>query len=54
MSSVRVLAVPEREENMHFIDRLAVEVDAGVEATWEALVDVLTRSLEGFGTHGYG
>jgi len=33
-------------DGLAFIDRLAVEVDAGVEATWQALVDVLTRSLE--------
>lgn len=36
----------EEEQALPFIDRLAVEVDAERETTWEALLDVLTRSLE--------
>lgn len=34
------------EDELPFIDRLAVEVGADREATWGALVETLTRSLE--------
>ena len=33
------------EESLPFIDRHSVEVAAGPQATWDALVEVLTRSL---------
>lgn len=38
------------EDGLPFIDRLAVGVGAGREATWAALVEVLTRSLESRGS----
>ena len=38
------------EDGLPFIDRLAVDVGAGREATWSALVEVLTRSLESRGS----
>ena len=33
------------EESLPFIDRHSVEVAAGPQATWDALIEVLTRSL---------
>lgn len=35
---------------LEFIDRLAVDVEAGKESTWSALVEVLTSSLESRGS----
>lgn len=39
-----------QEDELPFIDRLAVDVGADPEATWDALVQVLTRSLESRGS----
>ena len=45
LPGVSLLIVAAKGEELPFIDRHSVEVEAGPQATWDALIEVLTRSL---------